>query len=325
MMSAKRTRKQNTVHRLLSTLCTLMIASVPAAAQEYREELDLGTPPPEEALVLFDGSEESLLDNWRMWPDENQAVQWRIMPDPVDEGTTMMSCCANGYGKQDLITKQTFTDFEGHVEFIMMGERGDNSPDGYSNSGVYLQNRHEIQIETLRNPEEGSDGKHDIGSICKDRIPDYTLWREQGDWQSFHFIFRAAQWSGKTMVEKARVTVWWNGVRVHDDVEVMFAKGGVEVGPEPQGLKLQEHGTDVRFRNVWIKETGQTNTSITDPKHRIGNHTQRSSVLPSKPFIYDMKGRILPWKDFFEPSPGGVYFFNRQLRLGEVTRSRHKN
>ena len=25
-------------------------------------------------------------------------------------------------------------------------------------------------------------------------------------------------------------------------------------GPEPGGLKLQEHGQDVRFRNVWVIE-----------------------------------------------------------------------
>ncbi len=40
-----------------------------------------------------------------------------------------------------------YTDFEGHVEFVMLGKRGDKA-EGYANSGVYLQNRYEIQIES---------------------------------------------------------------------------------------------------------------------------------------------------------------------------------
>ena len=30
--------------------------------------------------------------------------------------------------------------------------------------------------------------------------------------------------------------------------------GGIKPGPGPGGLKLQEHGQDVRYRNVWMKE-----------------------------------------------------------------------
>ena len=264
------------------------------------EELDLGTPAPLGAIILFDGTEESLHKHWEMWPDDSQEIRWKMMPDPFDEGLTMMSCCARGYGKEDIITQKAFTDFEGHVEFIMMGSRNDQTSEGYCNSGVYLQNRHEIQIETLPDPVEGSNGKHDIGSICKEQIPDTTLWREQGNWQSFHFIFTAAQWDGNEMIEKARTTIWWNGVKVHDNVEVMFAKGGVEVGPKPQGLKLQEHGTDVRFRNIWIKETGSTSNQKQGKNQRNNIHPFHINNNSFKPsynkkinmiFSYDITGR----------------------------------
>ena len=57
------------------------------------------------------------------------------------------------------------------------------------------------------------------------------------------------------MVEPARATVWWNGVKVHDNVQIHHANGGIEVGPLPGGLKLQEHGQDVRYRNIWVLET----------------------------------------------------------------------
>ena len=57
------------------------------------------------------------------------------------------------------------------------------------------------------------------------------------------------------LIEPARATVWWNGLKVHDDVPVKKANGGVKNGPTDEGLKLQEHGQEVHYRNIWIKET----------------------------------------------------------------------
>ena len=42
--------------------------------------------------------------------------------------------------------------------------------------------------------------------------------------------------------------------KVHDNVQIKKANGGEKVSPSPEGLKLQEHGQDVRYRNVWIAE-----------------------------------------------------------------------
>ena len=94
-----------------------------------------------------------------------------------------------------------------------------------------------------------------------ERVPDVNAWRPNGQWHAFHFIFTAARWDGDKAVEPARATVWWNGLKVHDNVPIKHANGGVKVGPSPEGLKLQEHGQDVRFRNVWILErsTGKNN------------------------------------------------------------------
>ena len=43
-----------------------------------------------------------------------------------------------------------------------------------------------------------------------------------------------------------------NGIKVHDNAEIQKANGGIKVTSAPGGLKLQEHGQDVRYRNVWI-------------------------------------------------------------------------
>ncbi|MEC7862046.1 MAG: family 16 glycoside hydrolase, partial [Verrucomicrobiota bacterium] len=79
-------------------------------------------------------------------------------------------------------------------------------------------------------------------------------WRPNGQWHSFHFISKAARWNGDKMIEPARATVWWNGVKVHDNVQIKKANGGIKVTSMLGGLKLQEHGQDVRFRNVWVSE-----------------------------------------------------------------------
>jgi len=122
---------------------------------------------------------------------------------------------------------------------------------------VYLQNRFEIQIESpkganVKDPYNWKIGPHGIGAFCMEHVPDVNAWRPNGQWHSFHFIFTAARWDGEKCVEPARATVWWNGVKVHDNVPLKHANGGVKVGPSAEGLKLQEHGQDVRFRNIWI-------------------------------------------------------------------------
>ena len=132
----------------------------------------------------------------------------------------------------------------------MMGARGDGKPDGYTNSGVYMQNRYEIQIESpkgkdIADPYNWKIGPHGIAAFCMDRVPDRNAWRPNGQWHAFHFIFKDAKWEGDKKVANAVATVWWNGIKVHDNNEVKKANGGIKVTSAPGGLKLQEHGQDV--------------------------------------------------------------------------------
>ena len=228
------------------------------AKPAYDKSKDLGVKAPEGADILFDGTKESL-KNWEMWPKPDMAITWKLVKSPTDDSMVLMTDGGKKWGTHDLVTKKKYTDYEGHVEFVMMGARGDDSPEGYANSGVYMQNRYEIQIESpkgknAKDPYNWKIGPHGIGAFCMDRVPDHNAWRDPGTWQSFHFIFKAARWDkdGK-MTAPARATVWWNGVKVHDDIEVKKANGGIKVTPAPGGLKLQEHGQDVRYRNVWVK------------------------------------------------------------------------
>jgi hypothetical protein len=95
----------------------------------------------------------------------------------VDKGTVVNAndpTAAGGkYGSADIVTKKEFRDFRAHVEFLIV------SPGG--NSGVYLQNRYEIQVL------DGDSTKH--GGAHHDRIPYYAYnegWRNAND-----IVFRA--------------------------------------------------------------------------------------------------------------------------------------
>ena len=60
------------------------------------------------------------------------------------------------YGAADLVTKQEFRDFRLHVEVNVMKPGG--------NSGVYLQNRYEIQIK------DGDQTKHGLGAVINETV-----------------------------------------------------------------------------------------------------------------------------------------------------------
>ena len=56
-------------------------------------------------------------------------------------------------------------------------------------------------------------------------------------------------------VENARVTVIWNGVVVHNNVEINGSTGGgIAESPAIGPIRLQDHGDPIAFRNIRIRE-----------------------------------------------------------------------
>jgi len=256
------TKKEITRYCAVLTLMGAAVATaeniLPQNKPGYDKSKDLGVEAPEGADVPFDGTMESIEANWEMWPQQEMPITWTLVKSPTDDTKVLMTNGGKSWGTHDLVTKKKYKDFEGHVEFVLMGSRGDDKAEGYANSGVYLQNRHELQIESpkgadIEDPFNWSIGRHGIGAVCMEHEPKGNAWRPNGEWHSFHFVFTSARWEGEKLVEPAHLTLWWNGLKVHDNVLVKHANGGVQNGPSAEGLKLQEHGLDVRFRNIWIK------------------------------------------------------------------------
>lgn len=250
------------MHRFTSVLLAIatLATTIPALAQ-------VGVPPPEGAEMLFDGTHEMLHDNWAYWEgprfSAEMPIKWEIVDDPVDEGTAMSSAdpaAAGGkYGAADIVTKEKFRDFQLHVEFLIMQEGG--------NSGVYLQNRYEIQVL------DGDSTDHGMAAVINEAASPYYPYNGLGQWNAYDITFRAARFDedGKR-TEQPMVTVHFNGVKVHTNVSIQKVWGGPNSGLDggndngfgitdtPGGLKLQAEGYDVRYRNIWIKKL-----DLTDP------------------------------------------------------------
>ena len=239
---------------LLLTVCALL------AWSPSRADVGVGAKPLPGAEMLFDGTREMLDAKWTYWEGPRFAsslpIKWRIVEDPVDKGTALMTfdpAAPKGrYGAADIVTKKAYRDFRLHVEFCVMNEGG--------NSGVYLQNRYEIQIQ------DGDGTKHGMGAVINETPSPYYLYKGVRQWNAYDIVFRAARFKDGKLIEKARVTMFFNGVKIHAHQEIQQVWGGANSGIDggndggkgitdvPGGLKLQCEGHDVRYRNIWIKE-----------------------------------------------------------------------
>ena len=153
-----------------------------------------------------------------------------------------------------LVTKDNYRDFRMHVEFNVNEIPNVDNPEKDGNSGVYIQQRYELQIlNSFRMSKEEYKASY-CGSLYKLKKPDVLANKKAGEWQSFDIVFRAARFEGDTKTENARITVHQNGKLIHDDFEIPRKTGaGKKEGPEPRPIKFQGHHNPVRFRNVWIQ------------------------------------------------------------------------
>ena len=206
------------------------------------------TVKPGDAVQLFDGrgeSREDIFEHWTAGGDKK--IGWK-----VEDGA--MTIVPGGGGS--IMTKETYRDFKLHVEFKTPQMPPNVKGQGRGNSGVYLQRRYEVQILDSY----GQEPKYnECASLYRQRAPDKNVCSMPGRWQSYDIVFHAAQFNvdGEKVkkAKNARITVWHNGVKVHDDVELTDKTGaGRQEGPEAGPILLQDHGNPVSFRNIWIEE-----------------------------------------------------------------------
>ena len=237
----------------LSLLCLLVGPRMALGVDEVASsELSIGVAPPEGAVVLFDGSG---FDAWEPFsflkinPQNNPPeVQWQL----VDGNATQVVSRHDGRRrKQFLATKERFGSYRLHLEF-QLPEDG-----GTGNSGIFFGPLYELQI--FDSAQKATAGLTDCGAIYQIRRPDENAARPPGEWQAVDLEYTAAGFdeAGDRMESKsARVSVRLNGRLIHDDVELALRRNKYAAFPEKplSPIVLQDHGSPVMFRNIWIVE-----------------------------------------------------------------------
>lgn len=193
-----------------------------------RQSPTLGAKPPKDALVLFNGKDTSQFTVGQMTKD-----------GLLMEGADM---------------KALFADFNLHAEFQLpyMPAARDQAR---ANSGLYLQSRYEVQVLDSFGEEPVFNG---CGAIYRTRKPDLNMCLPPLVWQTYDVAFTSPRWlADGTKWKNARITVWLNGVKVQDNVELADKTGaGKEEDPMPLPIRFQDHRNPVRFRNLWIVDRG---------------------------------------------------------------------
>lgn len=203
------------------------------------------TGVPSDAIVLFDGSN---FDEWNSSVDSS-AVKWVLNKDgsmTVNDKTG------------DIQTKRNFGSVQLHVEWRSSPENvATNQNRG--NSGVFLQNKYEVQVLDNNNNDTYVNGQ--VGSIYKQSIPLAKASAPTGEWNSYDIIYHAPEFDTTGNITKSgTITVIHNGVLIQDHYEI---KGTTEYIGNPKNeahgkapIKLQDHGDNSRvsYRNIWVRE-----------------------------------------------------------------------
>jgi hypothetical protein len=196
-------------------------------------------PPPEGAIVLFDGKD---LSGWVS--KQGTPAKWKV------EDGYMEVVPLTG----DIMTEKRYgPDFQLHVEFwlpLMADKKGQ----ARANSGVYLQGRYEIQVLDSYMNDTYPDGA--CGALYKIIAPSKNASKPPEQWQTYDITFHAPRVDPEGKVsEKGQVTVVHNGETViHNGAFDRVTAGALDenIG-DPGPLRLQDHSCRVRFRNIWLK------------------------------------------------------------------------
>lgn len=196
-----------------------------------RKSKTLGAKPPQGAVVLFGG--------------EGDEKNWN--------GGKLVTLSDGKYLDVGVKSKQKFGAFQAHIEFRLPW-MPNSTGQGRGNSGVYLQDRYECQVLDSF----GLSGENnECGGFYQAYKPDVNMCLPPLAWQTYDIEFTPAAFDADGKKTKnARATVFHNGVKIHDNVELKKESGGGQKeDATPQPFQFQNHGDPVVYRNVWVVET----------------------------------------------------------------------
>jgi hypothetical protein len=172
--------------------------------------------PPPGFASLFNGKDLSA------WKNADKQPEWL-----VENGLIHYT----GKGGKNLATAKNYKDFEMWVDWKIT-KGGD--------SGIYLRGQPQVQIW---DNEEGSGGLWNNPAKSDGKVPLYTGKKDRkdkkvGEWNTFYI-----------KMVGTKVTVALNDAIVVDNA--VFLQGKI---PAEGPIELQQHGTPLWFRNVFVRE-----------------------------------------------------------------------
>jgi len=200
---------------------------------------------PSDAIILFNGQN---LDQWVSQRDATKPAPWKIVDNDHMEVVP---------GSGGIQTKLKFGDCQLHIEFSAPDEVA-SVGQGRGNSGVFFQNRYELQILDSYQNRTYRNGQ--AGSIYKDHAPLVNAMRSPLEWNTYDVIYTAPRFKPNGSLDApARITVLHNGVLIQNNVTIngLTLYIGLHNYPEAHGedvISLQDHGNKTQFRNIWLRK-----------------------------------------------------------------------
>jgi len=201
---------------------------------------------PSDAIVLFDGTSASLLQNWTN--SKGEAPAWNVADN----------CVTVAKGTGTIQTKQVFEDYQLHIEWRSPAEVDpEKKSQGRGNSGVFMMERYELQVLDNYNNRTYRNGQ--AGSFYKQYAPLVNVCKKPGEWQTYDVIWTAPRFKEDgTLFLPARATVLHNGVLVQNNVSLLGPTEYIGIpkykAHGPGAIVLQDHGNTVSYRNIWIRK-----------------------------------------------------------------------
>jgi len=198
-----------------------------------------------QSKLLFDGK---TLEGWKGYKQPKPPGSWK-----VENGELVVRPGSGGGG--DISTAKEYGDFELSLEW-------NASKNG--NSGVIYRSGDEYEASWQTGPEyqilddfRGGPGKADLhssGALYDLYVPSKFVTRPPGEWNSTRIVCKGSH-----------IEHWLNGVKIVDvqvgspDWNARIEKSKFKAFPlfakKPKGyILLQDHGAEIRFRNIKIKE-----------------------------------------------------------------------
>lgn len=208
------------------------------------------TPPPADAVVLFDGR---TLDEWVNTKDKAPAG-WTVANGIL----TVNKPVGN------IETRRRFTNYQLHLEWrVPAGVTGTGQARG--NSGVFLASTgpgdsgYELQIMDSYNNPTYVNGQ--AGSIYKQFPPLANATRPPGEWQAYDVVWTAPTFNADgSLKTPAYVTAYHNGVLIQNHTalrgQTVYIGQPQYTAHGPSPIKLQAHGDPsppISFRNIWVR------------------------------------------------------------------------